>query len=88
MSKMKNSLFALVLCSLLFGSRVCMADDADIFVPAVTPDLLLLLDLSGSMNSTPAGGTLYASSCSSGLINSNSIDGPYYNAATENYTVA
>ncbi len=37
------------------------ADDIDLFLPQISPDALIVLDLSGSMKWTPAGGTMYIS---------------------------
>ncbi|NWG04884.1 MAG: hypothetical protein HXY44_18675, partial [Syntrophaceae bacterium] len=49
------------------------ADDTDLFMIKVPPDVLIILDLSGSMNWVPAGSALYISG---GDCN---IDGPFYN---------
>jgi hypothetical protein len=55
-------------------SAPCLhADDTDLFMIQVPPDVLIILDLSGSMNWVPAGSTLYVSG-----VDCN-IDGPYYN---------
>ena len=61
MSKIKNSFLALVLCFFLFDAQVGIADEADLFTTTASPDVLLILDISGSMGWTPAGNTLYNS---------------------------
>ena len=67
--------------------------DTDIYVLTysqiqIRPDALLLLDLSGSMNWTPAGGTLYVdgnSNCTSNTYDSG-YDGPYYSQSGTGHT--
>ncbi len=60
----------LLACIILFALFICpsvRADESDLFT-TVSPDALIVLDLSGSMNWTPYGETMYTvdgGSCSS-----------------------
>jgi hypothetical protein len=66
MSKKKSILWILILGSFIFHSPA-YSDDSSLFI-SVAPDALIVLDLSGSMNWTPAGATMYTytgQSCSS-----------------------
>ena len=70
-----------------------LADDTDLYIltqlmQQVPPDALIVLDLSGSMNWTPAGGTLYvdaASHCSSHSYDFG-YNGPYYSQSGTGHT--
>jgi len=53
----------LLLCPFLFISSVCFADESEIFTLDVAPDVLIILDLSGSMNWDPAGKTCSSPGC-------------------------
>jgi hypothetical protein len=54
---------AFIAISLIFAANTqSYGDDTDLFSVQIAPDALLLLDLSGSMAWTPAGGTMYISS--------------------------
>ena len=54
MSKLNKILWALVLCAFISIPSVCLADESAIF-SAPNPDLLIAVDLSGSMNWVPSG---------------------------------
>jgi Tfp pilus tip-associated adhesin PilY1 len=70
---------ALIISSFLLASSVSYGDETDIF-SAVSPDALIILDLSGSMISPPQGWQLYASDCSS--------NGPFYATSGSGHTNA
>jgi PilY1 beta-propeller domain len=65
----------LMLMAIGMNAACLYADDTDLFMVKVQPDVLIILDQSGSMDWTPAGSTLYVSG-----TNCN-IDGPYYNTS-------
>ena len=72
-------------------SAPCLyADDTDLFMIQVPPDVLIILDLSGSMDWTPAGSTLYIGSDDGDDSNDNlvdcSIDGPFYSKSGPGHT--
>ena len=81
---MKKILWTLAVCYFIFIPGVCSGAETDIFLPAVNPDALIILDISGSMGWTAAGQNLYSSTCPSitqcyknpGIP---SYAGPYYN---------
>ena len=83
---------SLLLVSLISFSHA-FADDTDLYIltqmmAQVPPDALIILDLSGSMNYTPAEDTLYvdgSSHCSSGTYDS-SYNGPYYSQSGTGHT--
>lgn len=66
------------------------ADDTDLFMIQVPPDVLIVLDLSGSMDWTPAGSTLYIGSDdgddSNDYLVDCSIDGPFYSRSGPGHT--
>ena len=67
---MKRSILSMLFVILLFLSAGSLrADDTDLLATQVEPDVLIALDLSGSMGSVPAGDILYSSDCN---------NGPYY----------
>jgi len=78
---------------LLSGPELVTALDTDIYVLTysqiqIHPDALLILDLSGSMNWTPAGGTLFvddSSHCTNHTYDSG-YDGPYYSQSGTGHT--
>jgi hypothetical protein len=83
---------SLLLIPLILFSHA-FANDTDLYIltqlmQQVPPDALILLDLSGSMNWTPAGDTLYVSSSSNCSYNSynSSFDGPYYSQSGTGHT--
>ena len=70
---------------------VCLyADDTDLFMIQVPPDVLIILDLSGSMDWTPAGSTLYIGSDdgdeSNDYLVDCGIDGPFYSKSGPGHT--
>ena len=72
-------------------NTVCLyADDTDLFMVKVPPDVLITLDLSGSMGWTPAGSTLYIGSDDGDDSNDNlancSMDGPFYSTSGPGHT--
>lgn len=80
-SKMKKILWILAICYFIFIPGVCSGAETDIFLPAVNPDALIILDLSGSMGWSPAGQYLYSSTCPSTVTCPNGVPsyaGPYY----------
>ena len=82
MLKKINISWVLFLCTLILNSPV-KADDAALF-NAVAPDALFILDLSGSMNWTPAGGIMYTLTgqpC-------NSTINPFYSNSDTGHTTA
>jgi hypothetical protein len=66
------------------------ADDTDLFMVKVPPDVLITLDLSGSMNWTTPGSNLYVGSDDGDDSNDNlvscSIDGPFYGKSGPGHT--
>lgn len=82
----------MMLMVMFFGmSGTCLyADDTDLFMVKVPPDVLITLDLSGSMDWTPAGSTLYIGSDDGDDSNDNlvdcSIDGPSYSKSGPGHT--
>jgi outer membrane protein assembly factor BamB len=78
---------------LLSGPELVTALDTDIYVLTysqiqIHPDALLLLDLSGSMNWTPAGGSLFvddSSHCTNHTYDSG-YNGPYYSQSDTGHT--
>src|SRR4030042_5827521 len=80
---MKRFFFILLTLTVIGMSAPCLyADDTDLFMIQVPPDVLITLDLSGSMNWVPAGTTLYIGSDDGDDSNDHlvdcSIDGPFY----------
>jgi type IV pilus assembly protein PilY1 len=66
-------LWALILCHLLFIPSVCFADETDLFSYSVSPDALILFDLSGSMDQDPSGNNCWSSGCSKLAMAKNAI---------------
>lgn len=82
---MQKKTYFVILLMLLSLSFQAFANDTDIYVldqsmQQVPPDALILLDLSGSMNFTPAGDSMYVSGTSC------SIDGPFYPTSGTGHT--
>jgi len=72
---MKNFITAALIIFFIFTDIIQSdADDTDLFLSQITPDALILVDQSGSMNWTIVGSTMYVSGTSC------SIDGPFYPA--------
>ena len=63
MGPIRKILGVLFLCHFIFISGLCFADETDLFSYSVNPDALILLDLSGSMDESPSGGSCWGSSC-------------------------
>lgn len=80
---MKRWILMMLMVMAIGMNAVCLhADDTDLFMVKVPPDVLIILDLSGSMNYVPAGTTLYIGSDdgddSNDYLVDCSIDGPFY----------
>jgi hypothetical protein len=60
----KNIIRVLILGCLLFISPVCYGDETDIFSMGGKTDVLIILDLSGSMSEDPSGNMCYTPGCS------------------------
>jgi hypothetical protein len=81
--KMRRWILIMLTVMAIGMSAACLyADDTDLFMVKVPPDVLITLDLSGSMNWTPPGSTLYVGSDDGDDSNDNlvgcGIDGPFY----------
>ncbi len=73
---------AFIMLFVFTGVIQSYADDVDLFLTQIPPDALIILDLSGSMNWTIAGSTMYVSGTRC------SIDGPFYPIPQGAYTYA
>ena len=92
---MKKIVFLLILLIFLVPFSHALADDTDLYIltqlmTQVPPDALIVLDLSGSMNWTPAGDTLYIdvgqkNHCDNNDYETN-YDGPYYSQSGGTHT--
>ena len=75
-------LMLLMVISIGMSAPCLYADDTDLFMIRVPPDVLIILDLSGSMNWVPSGTTLYIGSDDGDDSNDNlvscDINGPFY----------
>ncbi len=75
-------LMLLMVISIGMSAPCLYADDTDLFMIRVPPDVLIILDLSGSMNWVPAGTTLFIGSDDGDDSNDNledcGMDGPFY----------
>jgi type IV pilus assembly protein PilY1 len=60
----KKVIGALIFCHFIFVSGVCFGDEIDLFSYTVSPDALILLDLSGSMDEDPQGNSCGTGACS------------------------
>ena len=81
--EMKSRILLMLMVIFIGISASCLyADDTDLFMVKVPPDVLITLDLSGSMNWIPAGTTLFIGSDDGDDSNDNlvdcGIDGPFY----------
>ena len=73
---MKKLTLAFLIAGLILIRAIPLwADDTALFTVQTPPDALIILDLSGSMNWTPAGNILYVSGTDC------SIDGPFYGSS-------
>jgi len=83
-------LMMLMVMSIGINAPCLYADDTDLFMVKVPPDVLITLDLSGSMNWTPAGSTLYIGSDDGDDSNDNlvscDINGPFYSKSGPGHT--
>ncbi|MCX5908995.1 MAG: hypothetical protein NTY64_17930, partial [Deltaproteobacteria bacterium] len=84
MSIRKKYIFALMLSMVLLGPRAYGQDESALFVSQTQPDVLIVLDLSGSMNWTPAGEIMYTGD--SGDCDSTS--NPFYGESGTGHTKA
>ena len=78
MRKMKKIFWTLVICCFIFVPSVGLADELDLFSYNVSPDVLIVLDLSGSMEYAAVGRYMYTDStqhCKSTTV-------PFYPDAT------
>jgi Tfp pilus tip-associated adhesin PilY1 len=90
---MKKIVFLSLLVISLIPFSHAFANDTDLYIltqmmAQVPPDALIILDLSGSMNYTPAEDTLYvdgSNHCTSGTYDS-SYNGPYYSQSGTGHT--
>jgi len=90
---MKKIIYLSLLLVVLIPLSNTLANDTDLYVldqtmQQVPPDALILLDLSGSMNWTPAGGTLYvdgSTHCSSHTYDTG-YNGPYFSQSGTGHT--
>jgi Tfp pilus tip-associated adhesin PilY1 len=82
MQKRLNFLWILIVSTLILHSTA-NADDSALF-NSVAPDALIVLDLSGSMNWTPAGQTMYTLNGQSCNSNSN----PFYDRSGTGHTTS
>ena len=88
---MKRWILMMLMVMAIGMNAACLyADDTDLFMVKVPPDVLITLDLSGSMDWTPAGSTLYIGSDDGDDSNDNlvncSIDGPFYSKSGPGHT--
>jgi type IV pilus assembly protein PilY1 len=89
---MKRWILIMMVMVIAIGmNAACLyADDTDLFMVKVPPDVLITLDLSGSMNWTPPGSNLYVGSDDGDDSNDNlvscSIDGPFYGKSGPGHT--
>ena len=83
-------LMMLMLMAIGMNAACLYADDTDLFMVKVPPDVLVTLDLSGSMNWTPPGSTLYVGSNDGDDSNDNlvgcGIGGPFYSKSGPGHT--
>ena len=89
--EMKRWISMMLMVVAIGMNAVCLyADDTDLFVVKVPPDVLITLDLSGSMDWTPAGSTLYIGSDDGDDSNDNlascTTDGPFYSKSGPGHT--
>jgi len=73
----KFAVTILMTMSILIGTAQLQADDSDLFTVRVSPDALIVLDLSGSMGAHPGGDYSWAGDCATG---------PYYITSGPGYT--
>jgi len=66
MLRVIKCLSLMIFCHFVLISGVCYGDEEELFKLMVDPDALITMDLSGSMNATPYGDSLYSSSKDSG----------------------
>jgi hypothetical protein len=83
-------LMMVIVISFGISAQCLYADDTDLFMVKVPPDVLIILDLSGSMNYVPPGTTLYIGSDDGDDSNDNlvdcGIDGPFYSKSGPGHT--
>ncbi|MGD0623158.1 MAG: PilC/PilY family type IV pilus protein [Thermodesulfobacteriota bacterium] len=73
MGKIKKVIWTLILCHFIFIPGVCFGDEMDLFSYSASPDALILLDLSGSMDQDPQGNDCWSSGCSKLAMAKNAI---------------
>jgi len=78
----KKFFLPIILGSFLLLGVKAHADETSLFT-SMTPDALIVLDLSGSMNLTPAGGMMYINPASGAC---GTINGPFYPDSVSPYT--
>ena len=83
MFKIKKILFSLIIFPFICISSPCFGDETQLFSSLVSPDALIIQDLSGSMQCPPSGYQFYASDSDPYACYEN---GPFYSSSGPGYT--